>query len=231
MGRFYQQDTLGVNPAGGLINPFSIIKQYSDGMNLYQPMESKVVTCADPLGLRTFFIRYQYDSQNLKGIRMPKGICAKMEKILSPCFSKLECDKIDFACVKKTPYDAPPLGILSAYDLPKAVIFAVFFDGTVYPNNNKAAGRGAGYVSEIYPRIIDVGLSRNITEEELANLYANIVVHESIWEGLFNKTGHDKTDSTKLGYPYAETTLITLTFECKHCKDLRKIFKLKPYDE
>jgi RHS repeat-associated protein len=34
-GRFMQRDPLGVNPAGGNINPFNVRKQYSDGANVY----------------------------------------------------------------------------------------------------------------------------------------------------------------------------------------------------
>jgi RHS repeat-associated protein len=50
-GRFMQRDPLGVNPAGGVHNSFTIRKQYSDGMNLYEYLLSNPLSSLDPFGL------------------------------------------------------------------------------------------------------------------------------------------------------------------------------------
>ena len=52
-GRFMQKDPLGINPAGGRINPFSIRKQYNDGMALFEYVRSNPVSFNDPFGLDT----------------------------------------------------------------------------------------------------------------------------------------------------------------------------------
>ena len=51
-GRFMQRDPLGINPAGGLQNPFDATKQYLDGTNVYQYVESSPTIRIDPFGLR-----------------------------------------------------------------------------------------------------------------------------------------------------------------------------------
>ena len=51
IGRFLQHDQLGINPAGLSHNPFTIIKQYTDGMSLYQYVQSNPVMNIDPNGL------------------------------------------------------------------------------------------------------------------------------------------------------------------------------------
>jgi RHS repeat-associated protein len=50
-GRFLQRDKLGVIPAGSILNPFSIRRQYSDGMNLYEYVGSSSLGKKDPFGL------------------------------------------------------------------------------------------------------------------------------------------------------------------------------------
>jgi len=50
-GRFLQRDPLGINPAGGTLNPFAILKQYTDGMNLHEYVRSNVISHTDPFGL------------------------------------------------------------------------------------------------------------------------------------------------------------------------------------
>jgi len=54
-GRWLQNDKLGVIPAdNAAINPFSPTKQYTDGMNLYEYVESNPVTKEDSFGLLCF---------------------------------------------------------------------------------------------------------------------------------------------------------------------------------
>jgi RHS repeat-associated protein len=50
-GRFLQQDPIGIDPAGGKENSFSLQKLYYDGMNLYQYLNSGPVVSIDPFGL------------------------------------------------------------------------------------------------------------------------------------------------------------------------------------
>jgi RHS repeat-associated protein len=49
-GRFMQRDPLGINPAGGEFNAFDVLKQYSDGMNLYEYVRSNTQIHLDPDG-------------------------------------------------------------------------------------------------------------------------------------------------------------------------------------
>jgi RHS repeat-associated protein len=52
VGRFMQRDPLGVNPAGGEMNPFEILKQYPDGTNVYEYVRSLPLSKLDAYGLR-----------------------------------------------------------------------------------------------------------------------------------------------------------------------------------
>ena len=45
-----QHDQLGINPAGGIRNPFRITNQYMDGLNLYEYVKSSPIIHLDPLG-------------------------------------------------------------------------------------------------------------------------------------------------------------------------------------
>lgn len=49
-GRFMQRDPLGIDPAGGKQNPFNILKQYKDGMSLYEYVSSRPTLNQDPYG-------------------------------------------------------------------------------------------------------------------------------------------------------------------------------------
>jgi len=50
-GRWLTHDPLGINPAGGIYNPFSILAQYEDGLNLYEYVKSNPVKNNDLFGL------------------------------------------------------------------------------------------------------------------------------------------------------------------------------------
>jgi RHS repeat-associated protein len=49
-GRWLTHDPLGINPAGGMLNPFSVLAQYTNGMNLYQYAGSNPIMLTDPIG-------------------------------------------------------------------------------------------------------------------------------------------------------------------------------------
>jgi len=51
LGRFFQQDPHGINPAGGEINAFSFENQYVDGLNIYQYAVSNPLYGGDAFGL------------------------------------------------------------------------------------------------------------------------------------------------------------------------------------
>lgn len=51
VGRFMQRDPLGINPAGGKVNPFDSQKQYDDGMNLSEYVKSNPIINKDAFGL------------------------------------------------------------------------------------------------------------------------------------------------------------------------------------
>ncbi|MEJ5261024.1 MAG: RHS repeat-associated core domain-containing protein, partial [Anaerohalosphaeraceae bacterium] len=53
-GRFLQPDPLGLDPAGGGVNPFAPTSQYSDGMNAYEYVKNNPVNNVDPSGLMPF---------------------------------------------------------------------------------------------------------------------------------------------------------------------------------
>ncbi|MEJ5261009.1 MAG: RHS repeat-associated core domain-containing protein [Anaerohalosphaeraceae bacterium] len=50
-GRFLQPDPLGLDPAGGRINPFGPTSQYTDGMNAYEYAKSSPLLFSDAEGL------------------------------------------------------------------------------------------------------------------------------------------------------------------------------------
>ena len=50
-GRLLQDDPLGINPGGGMMNPFSADLQYTNGLNLYEYVGSNPIIYVDPLGL------------------------------------------------------------------------------------------------------------------------------------------------------------------------------------
>jgi len=58
-GRFTTHDPLGINPAGGQQNVFSILEQYNDGTNLYQYVRSNPINYVDPYGLLCVFREYR----------------------------------------------------------------------------------------------------------------------------------------------------------------------------
>ncbi|MDH4241471.1 MAG: hypothetical protein OEW48_18080 [Phycisphaerae bacterium] len=51
MGRFITHDPLGINPAGGTLNPFSLDLQYIKGLNLYEYTMSNPIVSLDYYGL------------------------------------------------------------------------------------------------------------------------------------------------------------------------------------
>ena len=51
-GRFMQRDPLGINPAEGEFNAFDVLRQYSDGMNIYEYGRSFPIFFIDPYGLK-----------------------------------------------------------------------------------------------------------------------------------------------------------------------------------
>jgi RHS repeat-associated protein len=61
-GRFLQRDQLGVDPSGGLINKYDVLKQYFDGTNIYEYVKSNPVILLDPSGLCKYC-----DPENRKG--------------------------------------------------------------------------------------------------------------------------------------------------------------------
>ena len=54
-GRFLQHDPLGINPTGGKWNSFEPRKQYVDGMNLYDYLQSNPLLSFDPSGLKRWY--------------------------------------------------------------------------------------------------------------------------------------------------------------------------------
>ena len=50
-GRFTQRDPLGITPNAGKINPFKQDNQYTNGMNVYNYVESMPIVLIDPHGL------------------------------------------------------------------------------------------------------------------------------------------------------------------------------------
>jgi RHS repeat-associated protein len=56
-GRFMQRDPLGINPAGGIKNPFRKHKQHIAGMNLYEYVKSNSLLGKDAFGLCGFTSR------------------------------------------------------------------------------------------------------------------------------------------------------------------------------
>jgi RHS repeat-associated protein len=48
LGRWLTHDPFGINPAAGKPNPFSIRRQYMDGVNLYEYVRSNVPSLSDP---------------------------------------------------------------------------------------------------------------------------------------------------------------------------------------
>ena len=53
-GRFLQPDPLGINPAGGQINPFDVFQQYTDGTNVYEYVQSNAISGTDPYGYELY---------------------------------------------------------------------------------------------------------------------------------------------------------------------------------
>lgn len=53
-GRFLQRDPLGVNPAGGIQNPFDVSLQYLESFDLYEYVNSNPNRDYDPFGYCTF---------------------------------------------------------------------------------------------------------------------------------------------------------------------------------
>jgi len=49
-GRFTQRDPLGINPAGGIHNPFAVHNQHQEGLNLYEYVKSNSLRNIDPHG-------------------------------------------------------------------------------------------------------------------------------------------------------------------------------------
>ena len=62
--RFLQYDPMGINPVGGRINRFGVLRQYGDGMSLYEYVQSRPSAKADPWGLFALFYK-------------PKLVCCK----------------------------------------------------------------------------------------------------------------------------------------------------------
>lgn len=61
MGRFMQQDPLGVTPNDDqTINPFDIHKQYNDGTGLFLAMNGNPIVVSDPYGLNVYAIDGTY---------------------------------------------------------------------------------------------------------------------------------------------------------------------------
>jgi len=52
-GRFLQPDPLGLDPAGGGVNPFAPTSQYTDGMNVYLYARCNSCRWGDPWGLKS----------------------------------------------------------------------------------------------------------------------------------------------------------------------------------
>jgi len=51
MGRFIQQDPLGINPVGGTQNSYNPLGQYIQGLNIYEYVQSSPLLKTDPYGL------------------------------------------------------------------------------------------------------------------------------------------------------------------------------------
>lgn len=58
-GRWLQRDPLGVNPAGGVENPFKTSAQYKNGVNLYEAFHSNPLLNPDPYGLDCGINKYK----------------------------------------------------------------------------------------------------------------------------------------------------------------------------
>jgi len=96
IGRFLQHDQLGINPSGGIENPFWIISQYEDGANLYEFVQSNPAIFRDPLGLlRIKLADFDWDSGRLPLIIIWVQIKLKGEVYLDVLegVSKKDCPK------------------------------------------------------------------------------------------------------------------------------------------
>ncbi len=83
-GRFMQRDPLGVNPAGGGINPFGVRKQYRDGLNLYNYVRSEPVNSLDPYGLawgNRDFVEHYFGRGFLNGDWLMPGTSVDLSEI------------------------------------------------------------------------------------------------------------------------------------------------------
>lgn len=111
-GRFMQRDPLGIDPAGGKINPFNVKRQYKDGINIYEYIKSSPTVKLDPYGL------------------MPKSCCEKVlpgllaHPAVSPTYARARAAKdIDEKpCLKKVSCESCPSGWMGYYSFDKRKI-------------------------------------------------------------------------------------------------------------
>lgn len=55
LGRFTQHDPLGINPGYSNLNPFGLVNQYYEGLNIYEYVQSEPIGNSDHLGLSSCY--------------------------------------------------------------------------------------------------------------------------------------------------------------------------------
>ena len=85
VGRFISRDPLGVDPAGSQNNPFDPIKQYEDGMNLYEYVGNNPIMDRDPFGLRRRGVALTCEEKCEVRYRIATGACGS--SFIASCLS------------------------------------------------------------------------------------------------------------------------------------------------
>jgi RHS repeat-associated protein len=100
-GRFTTHDPLGIDPTGGINNPFALLQQYTDDLNLYQYTHDNPVINSDSMGL------------TLVPIRIPPAKCCKIKerktvRILCRFGTCIPVDVPSTSCTQTTIYSECP---------------------------------------------------------------------------------------------------------------------------
>jgi len=71
-GRFMQRDPLGIDPAGGLQNPFDAQRQYADGLNIYQFLQNNPWKHLDASGLASCHVENAVKGEIISVLILPQ---------------------------------------------------------------------------------------------------------------------------------------------------------------